>query len=188
MNRIRTALVALCISGPALADDLTAELVAFGRTQAAHIAARADVIAGVTAQNQNSAHLSDDEISKLDLRWQQQFGSPDAPLIHHLMNSPLSDSLRTLQLRSSELITEIIIMDSRGLNVAQSSVTSDYWQGDEAKWQQTFKVGPGAEHVGELGKDDSTGSVQIQVSRTIIDSNGQAIGAVTVGVAPLRFD
>ncbi|MCK0153756.1 PDC sensor domain-containing protein [Alcanivorax sp. S6407] len=188
MKWIRTAVLALCMCGSAQADDASNELVNFGRTQAAHIAARADVIAQVEIQNQISAMLSEDDIALLDSRWQQEFGSSDSPLIHRLTNNPLSDALRTMQLSSNELITEIIIMDNRGLNVAQSSITSDYWQGDEAKWQQTFQLGPGAEHVGEMKQDDSTGSFQIQVSRTITDRNGQAIGAVTVGVAPVQFD
>lgn len=181
------ALLALCINGTTSADEVTAELLAFARTQAANIAARADVIEQVERQNTTHATLTDEEIAALDRRWQQQFGNADAPLIHRLMDTPLSDALRRLQLHSSELITEIIVMDNRGLNVAQSSVTSDYWQGDEAKWLQTFRQGTGAEHVGELGRDDSTGSIQIQVSRTISDSSGRPIGAVTVGVAPLQF-
>lgn len=182
------ALITLCVSATAATDDISMELAAFGRTQAAHIATRADVIARVTAQNRISAALTDRDILALDRRWRQQYGSHDAPLIHTLMNNPLSDALRALQLRSSEMITEIIVMDNRGLNVAQSTVTSDYWQGDEEKWQQTFLNGSGAEHRGPLGRDDSTGTIQVQFSRTITDDEGNPIGAVTVGVTPLWFD
>lgn len=187
MKRIRLALLALCISSSSPADNVTAELLAFAHTQATNIASRADVIEQVKRQNKVHATLSQAQIAVLDKDWRQQFGNAKAPLINSLMDTPLSDALRHLQLHSNELITEIIIMDNRGLNVAQSTVTSDYWQGDEAKWLQTFMVGPDAEHVGELGRDDSTGSIQIQVSRTISDSHGQPIGAVTVGVAPVQF-
>lgn len=180
-------MVSLCLCGSLEADSNSEALIDFARTQAAHIAARADVIAQVEEQNRISEALSDEQIALMDRRWQQQYGRAHAPLIHRLMNNPLSDSLRTLQLRSSELITEIIIMDKRGLNVAQSSVTSDVWQGDEAKWQKTFPLGPGAEHISDMGRDDSTGSIQIQISRTITNSQGHPIGAVTVGVAPLQF-
>ena len=40
-------------------------------------------------------------------------------------------------------------MDKFGLNVGQSSVTSDYWQGDEDKFQKTFAVGPDAVFIDE---------------------------------------
>lgn len=184
----RIVILALFISGHAFADGVSAELIHFGRTQADHIAGRADVIAQVQAQNHRHATLSREDISALDQRWKAQFGKQDAPLIHQLLNTPLSDALRNLQLRSNEWITEIIVMDNLGLNVALSSVTSDYWQGDEDKWKQTFAIGPDAEHVSAPGRDDSTRSVQVQVSRTITDSSGQAIGAVTVGIATLQFD
>lgn len=180
-------ILALLISGHAFADGVSPELIDFGRTQASNIADRADVIEQVKTQNRRNATLSDEQIAALDQRWRAQYGKQDAPLIHRLMNTPLSDSLRNLQLRSSKWITEIIIMDNRGLNVAQSSVTSDYWQGDEAKWLETFAAGPEAEHISPLGRDESTRSMQIQVSRTITDSNGQPIGAVTVGIAPVQF-
>jgi hypothetical protein len=45
------------------------------------------------------------------------------------------------------MITEMFVMDAKGLNVGQSDVTSDYWQGDEAKWQKTYGAGPGVVFV-----------------------------------------
>ena len=41
-------------------------------------------------------------------------------------------------------------MDAMGLNVAASDVTSDYWQGDEAKFKKTYAVGSGAIFIDEL--------------------------------------
>ena len=74
-------------------------------------------------------------------------------------------------------------MDDKGLNVAQSSVTSDYWQGDEAKWQKTFQAGPNAYHIGDVEEDESTQMFQSQVSYAITDpASGKVIGAITVGV------
>ena len=71
----------------------------------------------------------------------------------------------------------------KGLNVGQSDPTSDYWQGDEAKWKKTFKVGPNAVHVSEAEMDDSTQMLQSQASVTITDpATGKAIGAITVGI------
>ena len=81
------------------------------------------------------------------------------------------------------MITEIFVMDARGLNVAQSDVTSDYWQGDEAKWQDTFSKGPGAVHISEVEEDESTQTFQSQVSMSVTDpADGSVIGAITVGV------
>lgn len=74
-------------------------------------------------------------------------------------------------------------MDNKGLNVAQSDITSDFWQGDEAKWQNTFLKGPGAFDIGEVEEDESTQMFQSQISYTVTDpATGNAIGAITVGV------
>ena len=74
-------------------------------------------------------------------------------------------------------------MDNRGLNVGQSDVTSDYWQGDEAKWKKTFLVGPGAMIIDDVELDESTQTFQSQLSMSITDqATGEVIGAITVGV------
>ena len=74
-------------------------------------------------------------------------------------------------------------MDNHGLNVAQSVETSDYWQGDEAKWQKTYGNGSGDIHISEVEFDESTGSYQSQVSMPIKDpATGELIGAITFGI------
>jgi hypothetical protein len=74
-------------------------------------------------------------------------------------------------------------MDNKGLNVGQSDVTSDYWQGDEAKWQKTYSVGPAAVFVDKIEQDESTQKFQTQVSISVVDpAGGAVIGAVTVGL------
>ena len=78
------------------------------------------------------------------------------------------------------VITEIFVMDDKGLNVAQTDPTGDFMQGDEAKWQKTFGVGANASLIGEVEED---GGLNIsQVSLTIARNNGYTLGAVTVGI------
>ena len=80
-------------------------------------------------------------------------------------------------------VLEIFVMDNRGLNVAQSDVTSDYWQGDEAKWKKTYSVGPDAVFVDEVELDESSQTFQAQISMSIKDpATNAVIGAITVGV------
>lgn len=77
--------------------------------------------------------------------------------------------------------SEIFVMDNRALNVGQSGPTSDYWQGDEAKWQQTFLVGADAVHISKIEYDESSKAFDFQLSFSIVDGN-EVIGAVTFGV------
>jgi len=109
--------------------------------------------------------------------------SIDQPFIDEVLEKPLSVYLADVQNASGGLFTEIFVMDAKGLNVGQSDVTSDYWQGDEAKWQQTYSAGEGAVHISEQEEDDSTQTLQSQVSVPVVDpESGDVIGAVTFGV------
>ena len=141
------------------------------------------LVDAVRAQNDDHAGLGDADIADLDAQWRQSAGAGSGPLVDDVLSNALSDFLRTVQDSSNGQITEIFVMDNRGLNVGQSVVTSDYMQGDEAKWQQTYQVGPDAIFVDELEFDDSTSAFQSQVSGTIVDpETGEPIGAITVGV------
>jgi hypothetical protein len=99
------------------------------------------------------------------------------------MASAASKILKRLKAAHPDTVTEVLVMDNRGLNVGQSDVTSDYMQGDESKWQKTYAVGAGAIFIDEVEFDESTQKFQSQISATISDpATGEPIGAITVGL------
>ncbi|QLF68109.1 hypothetical protein FE840_000225 [Peteryoungia desertarenae] len=137
----------------------------------------------IKAQNDRLSRLSQDKIDALDQQWRAERENTDKPLIAATLSNPLSTYLARMQGRSLGLYAEIFIMDQNGLNVGQSSITSDFWQGDEAKFQKTYAVGPDAVFVDEAEWDDEAKIWRAQVNFTIADpvtKNG--IGAVTVEV------
>jgi hypothetical protein len=141
------------------------------------------VVEAVKAQNATHGSLSPADVVKLDKQWRAETGAAAKPLIDSVLSNKLSAYLKGKQAASKGLMTEIFVMDDKGLNVGQSDVTSDYWQGDEAKWQETFLKGASAVHVSDVAKDESTQSFQSQISLSIVDpSSKTVIGAVTVGV------
>lgn len=140
------------------------------------------VIAAVKDQNEAHAKLTQPDIDALDGRWREQ-SSQGGPLIAKVLGNTLSAYLKTIEQDSNGLITEVFVMDNRGLNVGQSSVTSDYWQGDEDKWQRSYSAGPGAVFIDEVELDESSQRFQTQVSVPVLDpESGKAIGAVTIGI------
>jgi len=142
------------------------------------------VIAAIKAQNAKHAALSEDEIIKLDKQWRAEVDAGDKPLISAVLGNDVSKFLTAKKEEAGGAVTEIFVMDNKGLNVGQSDVTSDYWQGDEGKWQKTFLAGPDAIFVDEVEKDESTQMLQTQVSVSIKDpATNEAIGAITVGLS-----
>ena len=141
------------------------------------------VLSAIREQNAQHASLDQDGVDAMDLQWRAEIKAGDGPMIQETMANAISDYLKDVQARHAGLVTEIFVMDYLGLNVGQSERTSDYWQGDEAKFQKSYGVGPDAVFVDEVEFDESTQTMQSQVSFTLTDpATGAAIGAVTVGV------
>ena len=139
------------------------------------------IIYSLREQNELNASMTPEQIAELDATWIAEKGR--GPMIYDLLDRQASVIVRDRRELSNGVITEIIIMDRFGLNVGISDPTSDFYQGDEAKYQDTFLKGPGAVHVSEVEFDDSTQKYQTQVSMTVTDpDSGQPIGAVTFGI------
>lgn len=140
------------------------------------------IIKAIKAQNAEHANLNDADIDALDKKWRAEVQANDQPMIKGVLANDVSTFLKAKQAESNGAIAEVFVVDNKGLNVGQSDITSDYWQGDEAKFKKTFNVGPNTLFVDEVEKDESTQALQSQASMTIVDETGKAIGAVTVGV------
>lgn len=133
--------------------------------------------------NDVTAGYSDAEINALDQAWRAEVGTGTTPTITPVLNNAAADFLRSQIDASGGAISEAFLMDSVGLNVAASGVTSDMWQGDEAKFTATYGAGAGSIHIGDVELDESTQSYQGQISLTIVDpATGEMLGAMTVGV------
>jgi hypothetical protein len=146
------------------------------------------IVDAIRAQNIRSRTLTLDEILALDRQWRAETISVSKPMIQALMANALSSFLTQKKRTGDGLYTEIFVMDNKGLNVGQSDVTSDYWQGDEEMWQKTFLVGRGAIHIGPTQRDKSTRVLQSQLTLPVPDPvTGTAIGAITFGIDVSRL-
>ncbi len=141
------------------------------------------IVQAVMDQNARNGGLTQADIDALDLSWRAEVGSSNAPTIEPVLSNPSSEFLRAQVDQAGGTITEVFIMDLHGLNVAASDTTSDYWQGDEDKYSQTYLVGAGAVHISDVEFDESSQSYQAQVSITLVDPDTNSpIGAMTVGL------
>ena len=134
------------------------------------------IVAAVKAQNSEGKSLTD--IQAMDEKWKGHAGVAD--YMAALMDSPLGKHLKGLQ-ATQDYYAEIFVMDNQGANVSMTDKTSDYWQGDEAKFKNSFAGGKGAVFVDEVEFDDSSQSYLVQVSIPVMDG-GKAIGAITFGI------
>ena len=129
-------------------------------------------------KQQNASGLSLDEIKKRDSDWRAATGVNE--FMKSLMSGAAAKQMLSIE-QSRPYFIEFFLMDNQGANVAMTSKTSDYWQGDEAKWKQSYKNGEGALHIGEVEFDTSAQAYLVQVSVPVVDG-GKTIGAMTIGI------
>ena len=72
-------------------------------------------------------------------------------------------------------------MDNQGAIVCATAKTTDYWQGDEAKWERAYNAGKGDVFIDRPKLDESADARIAQISVPVMDGD-RAIGAITVGV------
>lgn len=146
------------------------------------------LISAINAQNLETSGYDQSAIDLAELSWRAEIETGNTEVIDAVVSNPAAAFLRAQIAESDGAITEAFIMDAQGLNVAASTQTSDYWQGDEAKFNQTYPMGAGAVHLGDVQVDDSTLAVQAQVSFSMVDpGTGGVIGAMTVAVDLLHL-
>jgi hypothetical protein len=181
---IRLLAIALlsALPGPAfaLSSEVPPTLVEFAEKNLVGLGQDPVIVAAVLSQNARSLSLQ--RIKELDRRWQETPGI-DA-FMFELMRSRAAFVLLNLE-TAFPFITESFVMDNRGALVGLTHKTSDYWQGDEAKFTESF--GTGGVHYSEVELDESTGDYVVQVSVPVL-KNGRAIGAITFGVSLDRWE
>ena len=183
MKTTLPAIALTILAASAHADEFTPALQGYLESQVANWAHDEAIVSAINAQNERTAGYDQAMIDQLDTTWRAEVGASETPTISPVLNNSTADFLRSQVEASGGMITEVFIMDMHGLNVAASDVTSDYWQGDEAKFSETYGRGADASHIGDVEFDESTQTYQGQISLTIIDpATGQPIGAMTVGV------
>ncbi|WP_423066016.1 hypothetical protein [Devosia sp. CN2-171] len=175
----------LGLMAPSLAQDneFAEPLTALAQGKLREIAQNPVLVAAISAQNQVSAGYDAAKIDELDKQWRAEVDAASKPMIDATLGNEASKYLAGVQAESAGLFTEIFATDAMGLNAAQSTVTSDYWQGDEDKFTLSFGAGADAVALGEVEQDESTQTFQSQVSITITDpATGAPIGSITAGV------
>jgi hypothetical protein len=139
---------------------------------AERIAADAELVAAVAAKNESGETA--DDVQRKDREW---MANPKAPLRGQVTRGACADRLRSL-VKEDAFVVEAFLTDAQGALVCASRETSDYWQGDEPKWQKTFGDDKRL-FIDEPAQDTSTGVHAIQLS-TLVSSGNRKAGALTL--------
>ncbi len=128
---------------------------------------------------QNARKMSMAKIQEIDKEWMES-GST-TPFKAAMLLTAASKEIQRFAL-GEKAVREAFVMDDQGGVVGETNLTSDYWQGDEKKWTESFKDGRGAAFIDAAQFDASANAVLQQISLPLMDENGKVIGAITWGI------
>jgi hypothetical protein len=151
----------------------------FADSAAATIVADPELLSAVRSQNARLSAQSQAEIDAIDRLWIEERRNPDGPLTSAMLREPASARLSALLAKSHGALTHAILMDEKGRNVAIAAPTTDFWQGDEAKFLDTAARASTEIDRGLVERRHDGRGAACWLSRTIFDG-GKAIGALAV--------
>lgn len=177
--RLFAALLSLSLTtGAAYAETSQAELQALLKDRIEglkFLTKNALLMDAVREQNRQGMTL--DQIKQIDEEWK----AGKSPLIEELQSNKVGSFLKNIVVQQSGVYNEVFLTDAQGANVAAFPATSDYWQGDEAKFTNAYAGGKGEVFVGDAEFDESTQSNAVQISVPMIYNN-EAVGVLVIGV------
>lgn len=134
------------------------------------------VLKAVKESNLKNKGTSLVEIIIQDKRWQNTVGINE--FIKSFIINECAQHLLDYQEINDEF-PEIFISDERGLIVAETNRTSDYYQADEAWWINTYNNGQGKSGHGEIEYDESARAEAIAIYAPVMDpESNKAIGII----------
>ena len=170
------SLLSFLVTSNAFAEKAPQKIIDLANTKLAKIGSEPVIVEAVKEQNAKGQTL--EQVMKLDEKWKNTPGIAD--YMKALMESECAKYLRSIQNKQS-YYSEIFVMDKLGANVAMTDKTSDYYQGDEAKFKNSYNDGKGAVFVDDVEFDDSSQAYLVQVSVPVKDGD-KVIGAITFGI------
>lgn len=169
MARYLASLLLLFSSISALAID--SERLKPAISQLVSLSQSSDVIKIVSA---HSEPLTIRYMLKMDQLWRTQEGFSD-----NILDPDAQSALKSFMAKNSNLFIELILMGRYGETLGAIPKTSDYWQGDEAKFIQV--MGYDEIFIDALNWDESTQTISAQIS-VPVHANGDIIGVLTGAV------
>jgi hypothetical protein len=176
VTAVATALLCLTFGPVAAGEKAPQKVVDLAGGELAALGTDPVIVEAVKAENAKRKSL--DAIKGQDEKWKGTAGVVD--YMQALMDSECGKQLRGIQ-DGKPYYAEIFVMDNQGANVCMTDKTSDYWQGDEAKFKNSWNGGKGGVFVDDVEFDDSAQTYVTQVSVPVVDGD-KVIGAITFGV------
>jgi signal transduction histidine kinase/HAMP domain-containing protein len=113
----------------------------------------------------------EEHFKEMDRKW----ADPSAVGLENYLDRSMTSRLKNF-VNTEERLAEVFLTDRYGGLVAASDRTTDFFQADEAWWQDTFNGGKGRETVRDVAWDDSSKTLGIDMAIPIKNEAGSLLG------------
>lgn len=142
------------------------------------------------ALNRVPQETSFTEMLTIDSKWQALAPETALPIAEDILALPASQALRSWQSTHQKLVTEAILINKMGAVAAMSKLTSDFWQGDEPKFQKVAANKSQRKsadliplYISPIRYDSSAARFQVTVSAPVFPANSETPnGAIALGL------
>lgn len=107
------------------------------------------------------------KILNLDAKWRAMAPLQHSEMARRVADQPASIAMGEWQNSHRTLVTEVMLTNRLGTLVAMSQLTSDFWQGDEPKFERHVHPDRRDLYVSPIRYDASTSRFQVTVSMAI---------------------
>lgn len=132
------------------------------------------IIDAVVQANLDRADLTDKDITALDQAWKDE-ASSIALEVSNVSNNSISKFLKEFVKLNPEEV-EVFVTDVKGLNIAMTDRTSDFWQADEGWWQSAYAEGKGTPFIADVEYDESTKAYAMNIGVPVYDKSHKVVG------------
>ncbi len=133
--------------------------------------------ANLRYEGRNAADIQA-QLTEEDRRW---VAAPDdAPSVRTIISNTMAQRLRRFERVAPSRYAEIMVTDRAGALYAATNRTTDFYQADEAWWQDCFNAGRGAVVISAPVYDESAQTVSLAVAAPLYDPGGGVVGVVRV--------
>jgi len=141
------------------------------------------IIDAINAHNIETENMTHEQLSAQNQQWTEQLEEGSGPLIDKVLNNPASAILKKMKAATSDIVTEVFVMDLRGTNVAESEPTVNYWHLEEERYQAVSRSSDDTIYVSDVHLEVGGEIYQAEVSLPINDpETGERIGVASFGV------
>jgi hypothetical protein len=168
------ALLALSAPSTAVADTAMDRVLENKLRVIQHMALNPTVVRAVRRQNATAG--SPETRKARESEWGSE--GMQTPLRRALEETPAGQFLKG-QVERDPVITQAVVTDATGDNVAVYPAVGPYFHGDELAWREAYGEGAGKVFTGPLTRDDASGAHTVQIAAPVVDQ-GRTIGVLVV--------